>query len=184
VENRSPGGALKKCKTYRIILSPVNDQALSKVEKHDGIWILATNIDENNQVFNGSRFKSFFGAYRMKNNIEEAFRILSDFNEIEPFYVYKEKHVKAHFTICVLAYLISITITNKVRGSKKIENASLHNIFKEIRKCKQDIIEIAPGKTIANITQTTPKQKQILDVIGCSSLVSTQYLRANNIVYV
>ena len=44
--------------------------------------------------------------FLLKNTIEESFKILSDFVEIEPFYVYKIEYTKAHFTICVLSYLI------------------------------------------------------------------------------
>jgi len=43
--------------------------------------------------------------YREKVVIESAFRDIKSFVEIAPVYVWTEEHVKAHFTICVLAYL-------------------------------------------------------------------------------
>ena len=58
------------------------------------------------EFFQKSGFNNFFEIYRLKNRIEESFKIISDFVEIEPFYVYKPEHVKAHFKICVLSYLV------------------------------------------------------------------------------
>ena len=45
--------------------------------------------------------------YRDKTIIESAFRDIKSFIEIKPIGVWTEKHVKAHFTICVLAYFIN-----------------------------------------------------------------------------
>ena len=89
--------------------------------KYDGLWILLTNIPENADdiFFDRTNFDNFFEIYRLKNTIEESFKILSDFVEVEPFYVYKAEHIKAHFTICVLSYLIDTTILNKMRSSSK-----------------------------------------------------------------
>ncbi len=186
VENKNQKGKTKKSKTFRIKLSPIKTDAYKKAKKHDGLWILTTNIDsqKDTNFFIKSKFETYFEIYRLKNNIEESFRILSDFNEIEPFYVYKPEHVKAHFTVCVLSYLLSITILRKIRNSNKVDNMGLYSIFKELRKCKQDIIEISKTKTISKITQVSAKQKKILNALGCSKLISQKYLGKNKIVHV
>ena len=186
VENMNKNGKLKKSKTFRINLSPINEDAYIKARRYDGLWVLVTNISKNRDAkfFIKTKFKTYFEIYRLKNNIEEAFRILSDFNEIEPFYVYKTEHIKAHFTLCVLSYLLSITILRKIRQSNKIENMGLHNIFSELRKCKQDAIELSKDKIIYKITKVTEKQKRILGALGCSHLVDKKYLYKNKIIHV
>ncbi len=186
VENENKKGKVKKSKTYRIIPKPIDDKAYAKAKKHDGLWMLVTNItlEKGAGFLLKNKFETFFEIYRLKNNIEEAFRILSNFNEIEPFYVYNHVHVKAHFTVCVLSYLISITILEKIRNSKNIKNMDLHNIFKELKKCKQDIIKIADNQTISKTTETTVMQKKILKTLGCSELVTPKYLGQNKIVHV
>ena len=126
--------------------------------------------------------KKDFEIYRLKNIIEEAFKILSNFVGIEPFYVYKNKHIQAHFTICVLSYLFDITILNKIRKSDEIDNMDLHNIFHILKKCKQDNIQLDERKAVSKITSVTEKQKKILDILNCTYLISPQYLVDKNII--
>ena len=118
----------------------------------------------------------------MKNNIEESFKILSDFVGVEPFYVYRTEHIKAHFTICVLSYLLDITILNKIRNSDEIDNMDLHTIYHALRKCKQDIIQLDERTVVSKLTQLTEKQRKILKVLDCTYLVSPEYLADKKII--
>ena len=125
---------------------------------------------------------SYFEIYRLKTTIEESFKILSNFVGVEPFYVYKDEHVKAHFTLCILAYLINVTILNKIRSSSKIKNRSLEKIFHELKKCRQDKIKLTENRTISKITQPSAEQNKILDVLDCKYLVSPDFLYQNEII--
>ena len=182
--NRNKKGITKRVTTYKINLGRVTAKAYKDAMKYDGLWILLTNIPENADdiFFDRTNFDSFFEIYRLKNTIEESFKILSDFVEVEPFYVYKAEHIKAHFTICVLSYLIDTTILNKMRSSSKIDNMNLHNIFHTLRKCKQDKIQLDERTVVSQLTQVTEKQKKLLDVLDCSYLVSPKYLADNEII--
>jgi len=184
VENKNKEGKIKEASTYKIIIEKISDESYSVARKYDGLWVLLTNINKKNEkeFLRKTDFDSFFEIYRLKNRIEESFRIISDFVEIEPFYVYKPEHVKAHFTICVLSYLLDITILNKIRKNKGFDNMSLHSLFRELRKCKQDKIQLNEKKTISKITQLTETQKKILNVLECYYLVSPKHLIANQII--
>ena len=184
VENKNTKGDVKRASTYKIKLSDITDESFRAAQRYDGLWILITNIgkEKDKDFFCKSNFSNYFEIYRLKNTIEESFKILSDFVGIEPFYVYKDKHVKAHFTICVLAYLIDVTILNRIRNSKKIDNIGLERIFHKLSKCKQDFIKLKKNKVISKITQPTAEQKEILDVLNCSYLISNDYLCKNGIV--
>ena len=184
VDNRNKKGIIKRVTTYKIKLGRITAKAYKDAMKYDGLWILLTNIPENDDdiFFDRTNFDSFFEIYRLKNTIEESFKILSDFVEVEPFYVYKTEHIKAHFTICVLSYLIDTTILNKMRNSSKIDNMDLHNIFHTLRKCKQDKIQLDERTVVSQLTQVTEKQKKLLDVLDCSYLVSPKYLADNEII--
>ena len=96
--------------------------------------------------------------------------------------MFLEKHIKAHFTICVLAYLIDITILNKIRTCETIENMSLNRIFHHLDKCKQDFIQVEEGVCVINITQTTEMQQKILASLDCSYLIETPFLVNNGII--
>jgi transposase len=184
VENKNDEGKIKKANSYRITLGNITEKAYKEAMKYDGLWVLITNIAEANEegFFNKTKFSSYFDIYRLKNNIEEGFKILSNFVGIEPFYVYKTEHIKAHFTICVLSYLLDITIVNKIRKSDEIDNMDLHNIFYILKKCKQDNIQLDERTVVSKITQLTGEQKKILDVLDCSYLVSPEYLVEKNII--
>jgi len=184
VENKNKEGKTKRATTYKISLGSVTAQSYKDAMKYDGLWVLLTNISENDddEFFDKTKFTSFFEIYRLKNAIEESFKILSDFVEIEPFYVYKAEHIKAHFTVCVLSYLIDTTILNKIRSSDKIQSMDLHNAFYSLRKCKQDKIQLDERTMVSQLTQLTEKQKKLLDVLNCSYLVSPEYLADNKIV--
>lgn len=184
VENINEEGKLKQAITYKIKLGEISEESYKEAKKYDGLWVLITSISnkEDEEFFKKTKFDSYFEIYRLKNNIEESFKILSNFVGIEPFYVYKTEHIKAHFTICVLSYLLDITILNKIRESDEIENMDLHSIFYALRKCKQDNIRLDERTVVSGITQLTEKQKKILNVLDCTYLVSPKYLADKNII--
>ena len=183
VKNRNANGKMKKSTTYRIHLGKITAKAYKDAKKYDGLWVLVTNISEidDDRFFSKANFDNFFEIYRLKNTIEESFKILSDFVEVEPFYVYKTEHIKAHFTICVLSYLIDTTILNKIRSCDNIQNMDLHNLFTLLSKCKQDKIKLDERKVVSQIKQVTEKQKSLLDVLNCAYLVFPKYLSVNKI---
>lgn len=184
VKNKDNKGKTKNVRTFQIKLNPILEKSYKQAEKYDGLWILITSIsnEREDQFFKKSNFRSYFEIYRLKTTIEESFKILSNFVGVEPFYVYKDEHVKAHFTLCVLAYLIDVTILNKIRSSSKIKNKSLERIFHELKKCRQDKIKLTENKTISKITQPSAEQNKILDVLDCKYLVSPDFLHQNGII--
>lgn len=185
VENKNKKGIIKKATTYKVILPDnILDTAYQRAREYDGIWVLITNIPKENDqdFFNKTNFSSYFDIYRLKNNIEESFKILSQFVGVEPFYVYKTNHVKAHFTICVLSYLLDIIIVNRIRTSRSISNLSLQRIFHILKKCKQNIIKISKDHTVSKLTQVTKQQKELLEVLDCKHLISEKFLAKKNII--
>lgn len=184
VENKNKKGVLKKAWTYKITIDKITGKSYNGATKYDGLWVLLTNIkkEDDNHFFSKTGFNNFFEIYRLKNTIEESFKIISDFVEIEPFYVYKTEHIKAHFTICVLSYLLDTTILNRIRASDKIKNMSLHRLFRILKKCKQDMMQLSEDSVVAQLTEVSDKQKKILEVLSCSHLISPEYLRNHNII--
>ena len=79
----------------------------------DGIWMLVTNITETMES-EEYRLKpeELISAYRDKNRIEEAFRDVKSFIKFQPTFVYTDDHVRAHYTICILSYLMDMKGTD------------------------------------------------------------------------
>ena len=186
VKNRNKKDQLKTATTYHIDLDPVTDCAYVQACRFDGLWVLITNISakDESHFFKQTQFNSYFEIYRLKHHIEEAFRILSDVVGVEPFYVYLEEHVQAHFTLCVLTYLLNITVINKIRNSTQIENMGMHRVTDQLKKCRQDYIQMDQHTMITKLTQLNEKQKKLLEVLECEYLVSPEYVKAKNIVSV
>jgi transposase len=184
VINKDVKGRVRRARTYKINLDEIKPDSFEQAQKYDGLWMLITNISKQREkyFFQTSNFTSYLEIYRLKNAIEESFKILSSFVGFEPIYVYKEQHVKAHFTICILSYLIEITILNKIRSSKKVDNMSLETIFNQLAKCKQHIIKLKEGKFISRITTVDKKLEKVLKELDCSYLVAPSFLTRKGIV--
>lgn len=184
VENRNTQGKMKRATTYKVIIKEVSPQVYEQSRKYDGLWVLITNMSpqEETALFQHTDLENHFDMYRLKQKIEESFRILSNFVGIEPFHVYKSGHIKAHFTICMLSYLLDITILTHIRHSEDVDNMDLHRLFHLLSKCKQDRIRLNDRTVLPKITQLTDEQRKILKVLDCDYLVSPEYLQTYNIV--
>jgi len=183
VTNKNEKGNTKKAWTYKVVLEDIGESAYKQAEQYDGLWMLITNMKSKQEAdfFSKTDFSNYFDVYRLKNNIEESFKILSQFVGVEPFYLYKTKHLQAHFTICVLSYLLDITILNKIRNNTDVENMSLQRLFFILKKCKQNTIQLDKDTVVSKITKANKKQKQILKALDCLHLISKHYLIKKNI---
>lgn len=124
----------KKVVSYQGVIDPINDGKRIEVEKLDGFWLLVTNHFEREGLeFKLSSAKAI-KPYRDKVIIESSFRDIKSFIQVSPFYVWKEKHVKAHFTICVIAHLINRLITMKLHkyGGNITKNIITHEKLYEV----------------------------------------------------
>ena len=111
IRTRDNNGKEKIIKTYKGIIGTIDQHRVNQAGRLDGFWLLVTNHNEcENDRFVLSPDHAI-KPYRDKTIIESAFRDIKSFIEIEPIWVWTEKHVKAHFTICVLAYFINRMIS-------------------------------------------------------------------------
>lgn len=107
IRTRDKNDKEKIIQTYKGIIGPIDQRKVNEAGRLDGFWLLVTN---HNEYENGRFLLSPDDAikpYRDKTIIESAFRDIKSFIEIVPIGVWTNKHVKAHFTICVLAYFIN-----------------------------------------------------------------------------
>lgn len=144
----------------------------------DGFWLLVTNHFEKDGSAFAKPASAVIAPYRDKVLIESAFRDIKSFVEISPVHVWTEAHVKAHYTICVLAYLINRTITLQLherRGSITKDTVTHVKLYRELSDCMFDRIEIKNmGLTTHNMTQPTPEQTELVARLGLENLLSHQ----------
>jgi transposase len=154
----------------------VDKTEMCKAGRLDGFWLLVTNLMENvNNVFKVPAEK-VITPYRDKVVIESAFRDIKSFIEVKPVRVWKKPHVKAHYTCCVLSYLINRTLTMRLHKNKDCTGEEIvthEKLYKKLSGCQIDRIEVNNvGLSTHSITQPTNEQKELMERLGLTRLLS------------
>lgn len=183
VVRKSPTGAESKVRTYQATVI-VDKGKMLLTGKLDGFWLLVTNHTE--EARNGFKIapQEAIKPYRDKVIIESAFRDIKSFVEIEPVFVWTDLHVKAHYTICVLSYLINRTLTLRLhhhKGEATREIVSHERLYEELSDCYIDRIEVENvQKSRYSMTRPTNKQKELLHRVGLKDLIVGKILEKVN----
>ena len=141
----------------------------------DGVCVFITNhIERQGRGFKISPSK-VIGAYRNKTKIEDVFKNVKSFLKIRPFFVNTEKHVKAVYTICILAYFLNKFLANqrKSTGEKDYLNSKeLYAPFKNIDFVT--LFDPISGQSATKSVELPKETKSILEKIGMSHVFSSQ----------
>jgi len=177
VKRESDQGATR---TYQAAIV-VDEQAKRTAEKLDGFWLLVTNhIERVNNHYNVTA-KDTIMPYRKKVVIESAFRDIKSFVEVKPVHVWTEAHVKAHYTCCVLSYLINRTLTMRLHeqeGSLSKEVITHERLFKELSDCQIDQIEVQNMQLSKyGMTRVNNTKIELLERVGLKKLLSSDVVK-------
>jgi len=157
-----------------------NVEAIKKAMLVDGIWMLVTNITQTLES-EEDRLKpeELISAYRDKNRIEEAFRDVKSFIKFQPTFVYTDDHVRAHYTICILSYLLDVTVTNRLR-QKPIEGiGSVDKVHRILRGCEVGKLSVKGSDCSGlKLMPLTDEQKNVLKRFDCNYIVRGEFLKS------
>jgi hypothetical protein len=124
VQRKLKSGTVKDVNSFQVHMNRKPDDI--KADKLlDGVCVFVTNHTEKQ----GRGFKvkpqSIIKAYRQKTKIEDVFKNVKSFLKLRPFFVNTDAHVKAVYTICILAYFINRYFANqrKLTGEKDYLNS-------------------------------------------------------------
>jgi transposase len=153
---------------------------IEKARLRDGFWMIVTNISETvepEEYRLGP--KELISAYRGKNQIEEAFKEVKSFLKFQPTFVYTDEHVRAHYTICILSYLLDMTITNKLKERPIDEVGSARKVHKTLSRCELGKVSVnGTNRSGLRLMPLTADQKSIMELFNCSYLAKSSYLRS------
>jgi len=134
VQAKLKNGTVKDVKSFQVQINK-KTEVIEADKLLDGVCVFVTNHTETQ----GRGFKvkpqSIIKAYREKSKIEDVFKNVKSFLKLRPFFVNTEAHVKAVYTICILAYFINRYLANqrKTIGEKDYLNSKeLYAPFKDI----------------------------------------------------
>jgi transposase len=170
IQRRLKNGTVKSIDSFQVQIKSKTD--IIKADKLlDGLCVFLTNHTEKQ----GRGFKvkphTIIKAYRDKTKIEDVFKNVKSFLKLRPFFVNTEAHVRAVYTICILAYFINRYLANKRKslGEKDFLNSKeLYFPFKDI-----DIATLQDrntGKTVKKAVSLPTDTKRLLEKIKLSGV--------------
>jgi len=172
VEKRLKNGTDKSVSSFKVRISKKAD-VIESDKLLDGVCVFITNHIERQ----GRGFKvtpiMVIRAYRDKTKIEDVFKNVKSFLKIRPFFVNTEKHVKAVYTICMLAYFLNKFLANqrKTSGEKDYLNSKeLYAPFSNIDFVT--LFDKISGKSITKSVELPEDTVSILDKIGLTYVAS------------
>jgi len=174
VEKKLGDGIVKSVNSFRVQVNKKAD-VVAADKLLDGVCVFITNHIQRQ----GSGFKvnprKVIRAYRDKTKIEDVFKNVKSFLKIRPFFVNTERHVKAVYTICILAYFLNKFLANqrKAVGEKDYLNSKeLYAPFKNIDFVT--LFDPKSGETVTKSVELPEETRSMLEKIGMLHVASNQ----------
>lgn len=166
LERTNKQGKVISVQSFQASIQQKSDQIVL-AERLDGLCAFVSNhIDRNDQsfVFSGQQI---ICAYRDKTKIEDAFKHIKSFLKIRPFYVYREAHVRAVYSICVLAYFLNKDLAERRKEIDGVDYLNSKNLYEPFRN--GDMVTLKDhlsGKTMRRPVELNLKQRYLLNKLA------------------
>jgi len=174
VQKRLKNGTVKTVESFRVQVKKRADVIVAD-KLLDGVCVFITNHIERQEKGFKVNPRKVIRAYRDKTKIEDVFKNVKSFLKIRPFFVNTEKHVKAVYTICILAYFLNKFLANqrKAVGEKDYLNSKeLYAPFKNIDFVT--LFDRISGETVTKAVELPEETRSILEKIGMPHVSSSQ----------
>jgi transposase len=165
-ERTNKQGKVISIQSFQASIQKKSDQ-IALAERLDGLCVFVSNhIDAHDKtfVFSGQQI---ICAYRDKTKIEDAFKHIKFFLKIRPFYVYREAHVRAVYSICVLAYFLNKNLAERRKKIDGVDYLNSKNLYEPFRN--GDMVTLKDrltGKTTRKPVEMNFKQKELLNKLA------------------
>ena len=156
--------------SYRLSYS-IDQMALEKEQRLHGITCFISNIDT--RIYSAQEIIQW---YRDKNKVEEAFHEIKSHLDLRPVFLTREKRVKAHVSICVLAYFLYNAMEQRLKQNHS--STSVEMALNILRSCQVNQLTFkASGQTALSITELSQPQFQIIQVLDCGVVVDKKQVK-------
>lgn len=175
VKPRDKNGVERTVNTYQVTIKK-KDAQIRESELLDGLCIFVTNHVEtytNTSKFNVSS-EIIIDSYRKKAQIEDAFKHIKSFLKIRPFFVNTDEHVKAVYTICILAYFLNKFFAERRKDAQQKDYLNSYNLYRPFERCQMVTMkDKLSGARKKDIIPLMDYQQRILEDSGLSGLIKT-----------
>ncbi len=115
------------------ITVPSHPTNLAKSELVDGLCVFISNHCETTDGHFAVPVETLIRSYREKSVIEDVFKHLKSFLHLRPFYVHRDEHVRAVYTICVLGYVLNKDLAERRKALEGVDYLNSKNLYAPFR---------------------------------------------------
>jgi transposase len=146
-------------------------ETIKKAKLLCGYYLLQTTVEN----LKDSEIEEHYKGLKF---VEEAFRQLKDLVDIRPIFHWKDRRVKTHIFLCILAQ----TVVNKIKDILKLkgwlkEENSFSNFLDIFYQINLGIFEIE-GKELKIINQLTSVHKELLNLFEIDEKIFCNFTKA------
>jgi len=154
--------------TYKIDYQ-IKKGKIESLKLSDGIYCILSNLP----IDVASSF--LVSSYRQRRKVEVAFSYLKGFIEIRPFYHQKEERVKSHILICILGYLLQVTVEYLLKkGGYNLTFQEFYQKANRIRAVQLEITNIR--KKGLKLTEISEEIKYLLKALDSEKFTTENFL--------
>ena len=145
------------------ITVPPHPTNLAKSELLDGLCVFISNHCETTDGHFCVSLDTLIRSYREKSVIEDVFKHLKSFLLLRPFYVHRDEHVRAVYTICVLAYVLNKDLAERRKALEGVDYLNSKNLYAPFRNghCVT-LKDLRSGKQKKQTVELTSTQEHLL----------------------
>ncbi len=174
VQRRLKNGTAKTVNSFQVQIKP-RKEILQADALLDGVCVFITNhIEKQGRGFK-VKPETIIQAYRNKTKIEDVFKNVKSFLKLRPFFVNTTAHVRAVYTICILAYFINRTLANQRKAIEEKDFLNSRELYAPFRDI--DLVTFEDGRTgrfVKKAVNIPPHTQRLLEKIGMSHIVMSQ----------
>jgi transposase len=171
VKRTLANGERKPISSFQVKLKK-KPEAIAEAKLLDGVCVFISNHTEKRGRGYAMTTAKIIQAYRDKTEIEDAFKNMKSILKLRPFFVNTEEHVRAVFTVCVLAYHINKTLALKrkeIEGKDYLNSPELYDPFAD---CKMVTLKDPESGTYRNkVIPPSRETKNLLRRLGLADLL-------------
>lgn len=174
VQSKLKDGSVKSVNSFQVQIETKTD-VIKQDKLLDGLCVFLTNHTEKQG--RGFRVKpqTIIKAYRDKTKIEDVFKNVKSFLKLRPFFVNTKSHVKAVYTICMLAYLINRYFANQRKAIEKKDFLNSKELLAPFRDIDIATLEDPnTGRTVKKAVLLPPDTERLLQKINLLHVAEAQ----------
>jgi transposase len=162
VTRSTKNGSLTTVRSFHITV-PLHVANMAKSELVDGLCVFISNHCKTSDNQFLVSVKTLVRSYREKSVIEDVFKHLKSFLLLRPFYVHRDEHVRAVYTICVLAYVLNKDLAERRKVLEGVDYLNSKNLYAPFRNGQYVTLkDLRSGKQKKQTVELTSKQERLL----------------------